>query len=317
MMLHTTYGNTVYWMESVSTDGNVTFTHTFYKATDEDPTPVLMGSQTGTGAPQGFAASLHTIVWTTLIPPTNNHMNIYMMAVNWDHITPLVTNKTLHGNYLDLDLAVDDTDVYWTEVPSPCGCATDGDSELWRIAIAMGSSFRLHTFTRTIISDIYLDDDYVHVTSWGQWNSASNGYREGNIISYLKTGDFVTDVLFSGRNLYRPNHGISDGSRAYWVSEDFNLQRAVLGDNSATSVTTLSDNVDRAGTSGLMSDGDYLYTTSVLGASPREIVKIGVNGGSLTPIAAIADPGPLALSDGYVYWTDDGDNGKVLLRAPK
>jgi hypothetical protein len=49
-----------------------------------------------------------------------------------------------------------------------------------------------------------------------------------------------------------------------------------------------------------------------------EIVKVGINGGPLTPVAAASPNGHLiAVSDNYVYWKQLGPVGMTSLRAPK
>jgi len=299
----TTYGPNVYWIDSIN-NGDGTYTNTVYTATDTDPTPVYLGAHTDTGLAPGQklvtnGADLVWFVWNS----TGTGFALYTMPTSGGTPTALFPNQSRSGD--SFALAVDDTYAYWVNPPNPCNCTTDR-TNVWKVPLTGGSPELVLDFWGHA-ADLYVDDTNVHIAGWGNWSSTT-GYSNGSVWSFDKTGDPVADGFGSGYKLEEPEHLVSDGTYAIWVDDYGTLSRATLDDNSATSVTDLSPgNRFRD----VEIDGSTLYLPN-----GSEIVKVGINGGPLTTVAAAA-AWPIAVSDAYVYWRQPGPVGMTLLRAPR
>jgi hypothetical protein len=306
-----TFGPNVYWIDSHN-NGDGTHTHTIYGATDSNPTPTTLGENVANSEvpTHGLVTNGTDLVWMNFNTPLLT-LSIWTMPVEGGTVEHLVSSQPTN-NAADYHLAVDDTHVYWVQelddcfcTSTPCDCAHEGSSTLWRVPLAGGSPELLHTFTAVPVTAMVLDDTYVHLAGWGYW-ATNNQYPNGWVLSCAKAGDFSAADLNSGYKPHKAGALAVNDTYAFWVADDHNLQRAELGDNSIDSNDTLSN--DLSG-SLLVLDESTLYVVSYLEAPPVKIVKIGINGGSLEEVVpATLQPEiqsyvqEFNVSDSYVYW---------------
>jgi PKD repeat protein len=225
-----------------------------------------------------------------------------------------------------VDIAVDDTNVYWTEFYG-----------LKKVSKTGSSVVTLATSSYNSITGLAIDNDYVYF-----------GDNVGNPASLIKkvpkTGGSVITLVSGLPSVCRVS---VDSSYVYWTASDggtvnkmpinggsvseladgSNTPCAITVDNSNVywseftnpgSVNKVSKNGDlvttlasNANSLGIAVDSNYIYWPEYVVPNGK-VNRVPINGGSLTTLATgLNKPYDVAIDDAYAYWIENNSNGAV------
>jgi hypothetical protein len=204
--------------------------------------------------------------------------------------TPTILSSGGYASHYELDIAVDSTNVYWTEIAAGIGSVK-------KVGINGGAVTNLVAPSIFVIpTAIAIDSTSVYWTE----------YPAGNVMKVGINGGAVT-FLVSG--LFTPGAVTVDSTSVYWTDPNAgNIEK--VGINGGA-VTTLASGL--SGPHRIAVDSTSIYWTEY---SAGNVKKIGLNGGAVTTLASgLTYPHEIAIDSTSVYWTENITNSGAVKKV--
>jgi hypothetical protein len=193
-----------------------------------------------------------------------------------------------------VDLAVDETHVYWTE----SGDAGESNGRVCRIA-KEGGILDILLDSQPEPCHLAIDSTHVYWTSCGAQPSCT----DGSVQSMLKDGTSPTQIA---GNLENPDAIAVTASYVYWANRDGGggaIQSAPVGGGSVTVLVSSPSRIE-----GIAVTSQYLFFTT----NPGSVVRTNLSGaGPFTLASGPWNGGALATTADYVYYLTDSELRRV------